>query len=108
MVKLRIGKIILYYLGGLIKGPYKGKRMAGELEEEVNDRIRGQSDEISGSENRRKGTQTTCGIWKRRDMDFFVVSRRNTSLLTPSFYPSETHFGVLYLCNYIIKYTICK
>lgn len=39
MVKLRIGKIILYYLGGLIKGPYKGKRMARELEEEVNDRF---------------------------------------------------------------------
>lgn len=73
MVKLRIGKIILYYLGGLIEGPYKGKRMAGEFEEEVNDRIRGQSDEISSSENRRKGMQTACGIWKWRDIDFLLL-----------------------------------
>lgn len=76
MVKLRVGKIILYYLGDLIKGPYKGKRMARELEEEVNERIRGHSDEISDSENRRgstsQGTQTACRIWKRRDIDFFL------------------------------------
>lgn len=34
MVRWRIGEIVLDCLCGLIKGPYNGKNVAGELEKE--------------------------------------------------------------------------